>query len=604
VYSWVDGTLAGKSLPDNSVLFTIRFTPAASAWGRSTAISFDNTPTPLEAVRQPATLLGVTPQAGTVHITSKPLFDTTRLSGCGTVQYNGASYTSSTTLNSTQRGANGCDSIYRTVIITINPGPVLNGISVNSPVLIGETIRLTASGQNLDSATFSWTGPNGFTSILQNPTLVATALSGGQYRLIYTSNCERDTQTVSVTVNAGISGRIVSPLSQPISQVNLLRNNVPLLVNGSSYSIAVSPNIPLVLKAAKNNDVDKLNGVSVLDIVLIQNHVLQRGLLNSPYKLIAADVNRSNSITTLDLVLMQRLILGLDTTLPGNTLWAFADSNYTFPNPSNPFPYKDSFSYTSANLQSNRVNQTFIGMKLGDVNYDWNYLQLRPVPTDEVVLYHDDVQASGSEVRIPIKVKNLKELLGMQFTLQYNSSALRFRTIENNRLNLKYGNTRSGEGLLSFIWSDNNNMPASLSDDVVLMELVFDKTGEFTREDIQLVNTIATIEAWDKNYRKHNVIKGRGRILNNTKPGAPGWTVSPNPTSGQVVVNLTLQKAQSVELYLTTADGRVLKNWKQTFTAGTSAWPLDLKSGGYLPVGMYWMKMPGVDAVVRKIVVE
>jgi hypothetical protein len=136
------------------------------------------------------------------------------------------------------------------------------------------------------------------------------------------------------------------------------------------------------------------------------------------------------------------------------------------------------------------------------------------------------------------------------------------------------------------------------------MELVFEKTGEFSSEDIQLVNTIAHIEAWDKNYRKHNIVKGRGRIMNNTKPGVPGWTVSPNPTRGQVVVNITLQRAQSVELYLTTADGRILKTWKQNFNAGSSAWSLDLRKGGYLPAGMYWLKLPGVDNVVRKIVVE
>jgi uncharacterized protein (TIGR02145 family) len=602
-FSWVDATLAGQTLADSSTLFTIRFNLAGNARGRSTSISFDNQPTLLEAVQSPATLLSVVPRAGSVRITARPFFDTTRLSGCGSVSYNGTTYTNSTSVNTTISGPTGCDSIYRTAIITVNPLPVVNPITTNSPLLIGETLRFNVTGQNLEGGTYNWTGPNSFFSTLQNPTLTAAANTSGQYRMIYTSTCRRDTQTVSVTVNAGISGRIVSPLSQPISRVNLLRNNVPTLVSGS-YNIAVNPASPLVLKAAKNNDVSKINGVSVLDVVLIQNHILRRILLNSPYKIIAGDVNRSGTLTSFDLVYIQRLILGLDTTFPGNSLWAFADSSYTFPNPANPFPYKDSFSYTSANLQSNRSNQTFIGMKLGDVNYDWNYLQLRPVPSEDVTLYHDDVQPEGNTIRIPIKVKNLKDLLGMQFTLKYNSAVLRFSAIENNRLNLKYGNTRSGQGLLSFIWSDERNLPASLSDDAVLMEMVFEKTGEFSKEAIQLVNTIATVEAWDKNYRKHNIIKGRGRILNNIKPGTPGWTVSPNPTTGQVVVNLTLQKAQRVELLLTTADGRVLKTWKQNFAAGTSAWPLDLKSGGYLPAGMYWMKIPEVDGVVRKIVVE
>jgi hypothetical protein len=603
LYTWFDGNAVGQTLPDSGTLFTIRFTSAPGAWNRSTTIQFIGSPNVLEAIQAPTTSMNIVPLSGTVRIGARPVYDTLRLSGCGTVIYNGTTYANSTSVNTILRTASGCDSIYRTAQITVTPLPVVNAPVSNSPVLIGDTLRFTVNGQNLTGGTFSWTGPNGFSSALQNPTLVASAASSGQYRLIYSSTCRRDTQNVSVTVNAGISGRIVSPLNQPVSRVNLLRNNVPALVNGS-YSIAASPTTPLVLKAAKNNDVSKVNGVSVLDIVLIQNHILQRTLLNSPYKIIAADVNRSGTLTAFDLLYIKRLILGIDTTFPGNTLWAFADSNYTFPNPANPFPYKDSFSYTSANLQSNRTNQTFIGMKLGDVNYDWNYLQLRPVPAEDVTFYHDDVQPEGNTIRIPVKVKNLKDLLGMQFTLKYNSAVLRFSAIENNRLNLKYGNTRSGEGLLSFIWSDERNLPASLSDDAVLMEMVFEKTGEFSKEAIQLVNTIATVEAWDKNYRKHNIVKGRGSILNGIKPGAPGWTVSPNPTTGQVIVNLTLQNAQSVELYLITSDGRILKTWKQNFNAGTSAWSLDLRKGGYLPAGMYWLKMPGVDGVVRKIVVE
>ncbi|MBG6111528.1 gliding motility-associated-like protein [Flavobacterium sp. CG_9.10] len=48
----------------------------------------------------------------------------------------------------------------------------------NSPICLGETIQLTAIG----GANYSWTGPNGFTSIEQNPTILNANLSNdGQY---------------------------------------------------------------------------------------------------------------------------------------------------------------------------------------------------------------------------------------------------------------------------------------------------------------------------------------------------------------------------------------------------------------------------------------
>jgi gliding motility-associated-like protein len=59
----------------------------------------------------------------------------------------------------------------------------------NSPICIGNTLELKASG----GTNYSWTGPNGFTSILQNPTIPnATALNSGQYScsITGTGGCE------------------------------------------------------------------------------------------------------------------------------------------------------------------------------------------------------------------------------------------------------------------------------------------------------------------------------------------------------------------------------------------------------------------------------
>ena len=108
---------------------------------------------------------------------------------------------------------------------------------------------------------------------------------------------------------------------------------------------------------------------------MVQSHVLGKNIFNSPYKLIAADVTGDGKVTALDIVYMKRLILAIDTTFTNSTTkqnrqWTFIDSSYQFPDTTNPFPYKDSISYTR--LSVSKTNQTFIGVKLGDVNWDWN----------------------------------------------------------------------------------------------------------------------------------------------------------------------------------------------------------------------------------------
>ena len=152
-------------------------------------------------------------------------------------------------------------------------------------------------------------------------------------------------------------------------------NTIKNISNGHYNFSCINSGTNDTITLSKNNDINKANGVTSLDLALVQSHILQKNLLNSPYKIIAADVNGDGKVTALDLVYMKRLILGVDTTFTNtNTsekrLWAFVDSSYKFPDSTNPFPFRDSIIFTSLNV--NQTNQTFIGVKLGDVNWDWN----------------------------------------------------------------------------------------------------------------------------------------------------------------------------------------------------------------------------------------
>ncbi|MBD0259084.1 MAG: hypothetical protein ICV83_25475, partial [Cytophagales bacterium] len=69
------------------------------------------------------------------------------------------------------------------------------------PVCAGGTITLTAS--TVAGATYAWTGPNGFTSSQQNPTVPnATAAAGGTYSVTATANgCTSPATAVDVAIN-------------------------------------------------------------------------------------------------------------------------------------------------------------------------------------------------------------------------------------------------------------------------------------------------------------------------------------------------------------------------------------------------------------------
>lgn len=116
------------------------------------------------------------------------------------------------------------------------------------------------------------------------------------------------------------------------------------------------------------NNTNPLNGVTTLDLILIKKHILGIKILDSPYKLIAADVNRSNSLSTLDLVQLRKLILNIEENITGNSSWRFVPKSYTFPNPSNPWATIFPEIININDLSTAQADLDFVAIKVGDVN--------------------------------------------------------------------------------------------------------------------------------------------------------------------------------------------------------------------------------------------
>jgi len=97
---------------------------------------------------------------------------------------------------------NGCTSAAGTTNVVVNAVPATPTASNGGPYCAGATISL--STPFVSSATYSWTGPNSFTSALQNPTrTAATTADAGTYSVTITVNgCPSAAGTTSVTVNA------------------------------------------------------------------------------------------------------------------------------------------------------------------------------------------------------------------------------------------------------------------------------------------------------------------------------------------------------------------------------------------------------------------
>ena len=86
--------------------------------------------------------------------------------------------------------------------------PAAPTVANSGPVCAGANITLTAS--NIAGATYSWTGPNGYTSTFQNPVIsgVTTAQAGAYSVIANVGGCASAASSTTVTVNSAPSAAI------------------------------------------------------------------------------------------------------------------------------------------------------------------------------------------------------------------------------------------------------------------------------------------------------------------------------------------------------------------------------------------------------------
>ena len=82
-----------------------------------------------------------------------------------------ATPTSTTSYTVTGTDVNGCSNT-AVATVTVNPLPIVS-VSNTGPYCLSGTIQLNASG----GTSFSWTGPLGYSSAVQNPTITPAALT-------------------------------------------------------------------------------------------------------------------------------------------------------------------------------------------------------------------------------------------------------------------------------------------------------------------------------------------------------------------------------------------------------------------------------------------
>ncbi len=426
----------------------------------------------------------------------------------------------------------------------------------------------------------------------------------------------QDPNTVCCCSYPMVIGTIENENQEGIEDVTVSLNNStgtlnsPSVVTGTNgvYSFNVWPTAGYIVTPKK--DIDYLNGVTTYDLVLISKHILGTQLLDSPYKIIAADANNSQSITALDLVRIRALILHIDDELENNESWRFVNANYGFPNPNNPWEeeFPEMHQIVSYGGGNGFEQGYFIAIKIGDVNgtASPNSLLGSDIRTFDGTVTLDLQNKKirkGETFVIDFRANDFKNIEGYQFTLGFDSDAVEFVDVMPKLEGLSednFGLTKLNEGKIMTSW--NSSKGIDLEKNAVLFSMTF--KAKSTREiiDIFEINShYSTAEAYSgtnvyevklsNDSKRNTIFTNDFELYQNT----------PNPFDEETTIRFYLPKSEAVTLIIYDVSGRVLNQMELEGMEGINS--KKIKRADFEATGvLYYQLQTATETATKKMI--
>ena len=349
-----------------------------------------------------------------------------------------------------------------------------------------------------------------------------------------------------------------------------------------------------------DRDDNPLDGLTTLDLVLIQKHILGIKKFDNPFSYIAADANNTKSVTAADLLELRKLILGIDDVLQINESWKFLKSDTEFDNPVQPWNYD--FKYLTDSLYYGLDSLDFIAVKIGDINRsatvynEISGLTFRNEPNTYFVVNNKEF-SPNEEFPVAFKLEQAGNITGFQYTFEFDSDKLQFAGINNSATSISGSNIntlKANKGIITFSWNDGNGI--ELKEEDVLFAINMKAITKGTLDEvIQISSKITKSEIYDENLNISNLkLRFAGQnydklIVNQN---------SPNPFSDQTEISFDLPKDDIVKFRVFNNTGKSIISTQGHYSKGQNT--ITISKSDLSDQGVYFYELTNDESTILK----
>jgi hypothetical protein len=406
-----------------------------------------------------------------------------------------------------------------------------------------------------------------------------------------------------------VNGSVMTENEIPVKDVSVsLEGSEKTMMTGNNgaYSFAdVTAGGSYLVKPFKNDD--HLNGISTLDLVMIQRHILGIEKLSSPYKLIAADVNKDKNISAADLTELRKLILGINDKFTNNNSWRFVDKAHKFTDINSAQAEIFPELYSLNNAKSN-MKIDFMSIKVGDVNGNVtanandNTTESRSAQQFALNTVNASFTA-GQIVEVPVMLTEANSVTGFQFTVGFDAEKLSLEGIDGDIMGMtdnNFGFTNLADGLLSVSYNKEKAMDMQEGDRII--KLTFKAKANGTLAEVMNINSdITKAEAYTGSHDVMNVIF---KVVNKVAETAVLHQNTPNPFKANTVIGFELPKAMSATLTIYDVTGKMLREYKDEYNKGFNSIEINKNEIGSVGVMYYTLEAGDFKATKKMVVIE